>query len=72
MYTLCIVYELSLGYFAAVPLVSAVFLRGFIVNGNSDSAINKRCTGQLPALSLLFTDKAVSIVYPRQRPHVAL
>ena len=32
VYTLCIVYELSLGNFAAVPFVFAVFLRGFIVN----------------------------------------
>ena len=32
MYTLCIVYELFLGNFAAVPYVSIVFLRGFIVN----------------------------------------
>ena len=32
VYTLCIVYEMSLGYFAAVPYVSIVFLRGFIVN----------------------------------------
>ena len=39
MYTLCFVYELSLGYFVAAPFVFAVFLREFIVNGNSDSAI---------------------------------
>ena len=32
MYTLCIVHEMSLGYFAAVPFISAVFLHGFIVN----------------------------------------
>ena len=54
VYTLCIVYELSLGYSAAVPFVSAVFLRGFIVNGNSDSAINDRCADLLRALPLLF------------------
>ena len=32
VYMLCIVYELSLGYFAAVPFASAVILQGFIVN----------------------------------------
>ena len=31
VYTLCNVYELSLGYLAAVPFVFAVFLRGIIV-----------------------------------------
>ena len=45
--SLCIVYELSVGYFAAVPLVFAVYLRGFIVNGNSDSAIDDRCADLL-------------------------
>ena len=71
MYTLCIVYELSLGYFAAVPFVFAVCLRELIVNGNSDSAINDRCADLLRALSL-FAEKAVSIIYPRQQPHVTL
>ena len=32
VYTMCNVYELSLEYFGAVPFVSIVFLRGFIVN----------------------------------------
>ena len=32
VYTLCIVYELSLGNFASVPFVFAVFSRGYIVN----------------------------------------
>ena len=70
VYTLFIVYELSLGNLVVVPFVFAVFLRGFIVNENQDSAVNNRCADLLWALSLLFTEKAVSIVFPRQRPHV--
>ena len=55
VYTQGIVYELSLGYFAAVPFVFALFLREFIVNGNSDSAINDRCADLLRVLSLLLS-----------------
>ena len=45
---------------------------GIYCQRSSDSAINDHCADLLQALSLLFTEKAVSIVYPRQRPHVAL
>ena len=72
VYTMCIVYELSLGYFAAVPFVSAVIFMWIYCRRSSDSAINDRCADLLRTLSLLFTEKAVSIVYPRQRPHAAL
>ena len=37
-----------------------------------DSAINDLCADLLRALPLLFTEKAVSIIYPIQRPHAAL
>ena len=39
---------------------------------SSDPEINDRCADLLRTLSLLFTVKAVSIIYLRQRPHVAL
>ena len=56
---LCIVYELNLGYFAAVPFVFAVFLRGFIVNENSDSAINDRCAYLLRALHFIYQESRI-------------
>ena len=39
---------------------------------SSDPAVNDRCVDLLRTLSLLFTVKAVSIIYLRQRPQVAL
>ena len=70
VYMLCIVYELSLRYFPAVPFISAVFLRGFIVNEVRTQqytiavltcyGLCHYCLPRRPYLS------------SRQRPHIAL
>ena len=72
VYTLCICLRTVPRKLCCCAIRFHCALHGFIVKKSSDPAINECCVDLLWTFSLLFTVMAVSIIYLRQRPHVAL
>ena len=72
VYTLCICLRTVLRKLCCCAIHLHCVYTWIYCQQSSDPAINNCCVDLLRVFSLLFIVKAVSIIYLRQRPHVAL